>query len=236
MARKLAAKNEDAVRGLPTLGPRRTLRSIWSLAPGTTDRVRLVRIAQALAWSSLVWMMIEGAVGLWAGIAASSIALIGFALSSVVEGLASVIVIWRFWGTRALSEDAEGRAQKAVAISFWLLAPYLAFEAVEKLVRGSAPEVSVVGIALAAIAVVLMPLFGVAKRRVGSRLNSAATAGEGTQNLLCAYLSLAVLGGLAANAVLGWWWADPGAALFIAAVAVKEGVESWRGEGCCDHC
>jgi divalent metal cation (Fe/Co/Zn/Cd) transporter len=202
----------------------------------TSERQRLVRLAQLLAWSSLVWMTVEGAVGLWAGVAASSIALIGFALSSVVEGLASVIVIWRFWGSRALSEDAERHAQKAVAISFWLLAPYIAFEAVHKLVTGSEPEVSALGIALTATAAVLMPFFGVAKRRVGSKLNSAATTGEGTQNLLCAYLSVAVLGGLLVNALFSWWWADPLAALFIAAVAVKEGRESWRGEGCCDTC
>lgn len=178
-------------------------------------------------------MTIEGAVGLWAGIAAASIALVGFALSSVVEGLASVIVIWRFWGKRALSEEAERQAQKAVAVSFWLLAPYVAFEAVHKLISGSEPKTSVVGIVLTGIAVVLMPLFGVAKLRVGKRLGSGATAGEGTQNLLCAYLSVAVLGGLAANALLGWWWADPAAALFIAAVAVREGFENWRGEDCC---
>jgi divalent metal cation (Fe/Co/Zn/Cd) transporter len=202
----------------------------------TSERRRLVRLAQLLAWSSLAWMTVEGAVGLWAGVTASSIALIGFALSSVVEGLASVIVIWRFWGSRALSDDAERHAQKAVAISFWLLAPYVAFESVHKLVTGSEPEVSLVGIALTATAAVLMPFFGVAKRRVGSKLNSAATAGEGTQNLLCAYLSVAVLGGLLVNALFGWWWADPLAALFIAGVAVKEGRESWRGEGCCDTC
>ena len=184
----------------------------------------------------MIWMTVEGVVGLWAGVAAASIALIGFALSSVVEGLASVIVIWRFWGARALSEDAERHAQKAVAISFWLLAPYVGFEAVHKLVTGSEAEVSVLGIALTATAAVLMPFFGVAKRRVGSKLNSAATAGEGTQNLLCAYLSIAVLFGLLVNALFGWWWADPLAALFIAGVAVKEGRESWRGEGCCDSC
>ena len=198
--------------------------------------MRLVRWTQALAWASLIWMTIEGAVGIWAGIAAASIALIGFGLSSAVEGLASVIVIWRFWGERALSGDAERRAQKAVAISFWLLAPYVAIEAVHKLWTGSAPETSYVGIALTATAIVLMPLLGVAKHRLGARLNSAATAGEGTQNLLCAYLSVAVLAGLALNAAFGLWWADPVAALVIAAVAVKEGRESWRGEGCCDTC
>ena len=200
------------------------------------ERRRLVRWVQALAWASLVWMTIEGAVGIWAGVAAASIALVGFGLSSAVEGLASVIVIWRFWGERALSEDAERRAQKAVAVSFWLLAPYIAIEAVRKFVTGSEPETSWLGIALTATAIVLMPLLGVAKRRLGARLNSAATAGEGTQNLLCAYLAAAVLVGLLGNALFGLWWLDPAAALVVAGIAVKEGRESWRGEGCCDVC
>lgn len=234
MARAQVASSEDALIRLRALGQPGEAASVLGAPEDESRRLRLVRTAQILAWSSLVWMTVEGVVGLWAGFAAASIALIGFGLSSVVEGLASVIVIWRFWGTRALSDDAERSAQKAVAISFWLLAPYIGFEAINKLVHGSAPETSIVGIVLTAIALVLMPLFGVAKRRVGRRLNSNATVGEGKQNLLCAYLSLAVLGGLAANAFLGWWWADPGAALFIAAIAVKEGFESWRGEDCCD--
>lgn len=200
------------------------------------ERARLVRWAVALAWASLAWMTVEGVVGIGAGLAAGSIALIGFGISSAVEGLASVIVIWRFWGKRSLSEEAELRAQKGVAISFWLLAPYVAVEAVHKLITASEPKTSWLGIGLTAIALVLMPVFGVAKRRIGARLNSAATAGEGTQNILCAYLSVAVLAGLGLNAAFGWWWADPIAALFIAGVAVKEGRESWRGEGCCDTC
>jgi divalent metal cation (Fe/Co/Zn/Cd) transporter len=207
------------------------------LAPPTpTQRRRLIRWVLALSWASLFWMTIEGGVGIAAGIAAGSIALVGFGLSSAVEGLASVIVIWRFSGNRASSEEAERRAQKGVAISFWLLAPYIAVEAAHDLVSGNEPRTSYVGIALTATAVVLMPVLGVAKRRLGARLDSGATAGEGTQNLLCAYLSAAVLAGLALNAALGLWWADPAAALFIAAVAVKEGWESWRGQGCCDHC
>lgn len=210
------------------------LTSFRPLAAG--ERRRLVWWAQALAWASLGWMTVEGVVGVGAGIAAGSIALIGFGISSGVEGLASVIVIWRFWGRRALSEQAELRAQKAVAISFWLLAPYVAIEAVRQLISRSEPETSWLGIAVTSIAMVLMPVFGIAKRRIGSRLNSAATAGEGTQNMLCAYLSVAVLAGLLLNAWLGWWWADPLAALFIAGVAVKEGRESWKGEVCCDHC
>jgi divalent metal cation (Fe/Co/Zn/Cd) transporter len=189
-----------------------------------------------LAWSSLAWMTVEGAVAVTAGVLAGSIALVGFGIDSAIEGLASVIVIWRFAEHRAHSEAAEVRAQKLVAISFWLLAPYVGVEAIRGLVAGDHPETSWVGIALVSVSLVVMPFFGIAKRRVGGRLGSAATAGEGTQNLLCAYLSAAVLAGLAANALFGWWWADPVAALVIAGVAVKEGMASWRGEGCCDAC
>jgi divalent metal cation (Fe/Co/Zn/Cd) transporter len=197
------------------------------------ERNRLVRRARLLAWSSLLWMTAEGAIAIGAGIAAGSIALIGFGIDSAIEGIASVVIIWRFWGKRALSEAAERRAQKLVAVQFFILAPYVAIEAVRTLVTGDEPDVSGLGIALTAVSLVLMPYFGVAKRRVGARLGSRATTGEGMQNILCAYLSAAVLAGLVANALLGWWWADPVAALVIAAVAVREGLESWRGEDCC---
>jgi divalent metal cation (Fe/Co/Zn/Cd) transporter len=195
---------------------------------------RTARQAVVLSWVSLAWMTVEGALGLVAGITAGSIALIGWALSSVVEGLASVIVIWRFTGSRALSETAEHRAQRAVAVSFWLLAPYVAAEAINKLVTGAHPETSVLGIVVTALSLALMPALGIAKHRLGRRLDSGATTGEGTQNLLCAYLAGAVLLGLVLNSSLGWWWADPIMALLVAAVAVNEGVESWRGEECCD--
>ena len=154
-------------------------------------------------------MTIEAAAGISAGVAAASIALTGWALSSAVEGLASVIVIWRFTGTRTLSETAEARAQKGVAVSFWLLAPYVTIEAMHNLLTGQKPGTSVAGIAVTALAVVIMPVLGIAKRRLGRHLGSGATAGEGTQNLLCAYLGAAVLISLAANAAFGWWWLDP---------------------------
>ena len=198
------------------------------------ERTRLVRLAKLLAWSSLAWMTAEGVIAVVAGISAGSIALIGFGIDSAIEGLASVIIIWRFSGARAFSEEAERRAQKLVAISFFLLAPYVAIEAIRTLATGSEPEVSWLGIGLTTASLILMPFFGVAKRRVGARLRSEATVGEGTQNILCAYLSVAVLVGLAANAIFGAWWADPLAALVIAGVAVREGLESWRGEECCD--
>lgn len=195
--------------------------------------LRAARQAKALSWVSLAWMTVEGAAGLVAGIVAGSAGLTGWALSSVVEGLASLIVIWRFTGSRTLSEISERRAQKAVAMSFWLLAPYVAVEALEKLTTGSAAEESVLGIALTVASLVIMPVLGKAKHRLGARLGSGATAGEGTQNLLCAYLAGAVLVGLVVNAALGWWWLDPLIGLVVAAVAVREGRAAWRGEGCC---
>jgi divalent metal cation (Fe/Co/Zn/Cd) transporter len=178
-------------------------------------------------------MTIEGAAGLAAGIAAASIALTGWALSSVVEGLASVIVIWRFTGSRTHSETAEHAAGKAVAVSFWLLAPYVAIESIHKLITAQHPGTSVLGIVVTALSLAVMPVLAVAKHRLGARLNSGATAGEGTQNLLCAYLAGAVLAGLAANAWLGWWWLDPLIGLAVAAAAIWEGRKAWRGEDCC---
>ena len=198
-------------------------------------RERLIRYAQLLAWSSLAWMTAEGAIGVIAGVTAGSIALIGFGLDSAIEGIASVIIIWRFWGDRALSETAERRAQKLVAVSFFLLAPYVAVESVRALVTGHAAETSWLGIGLVIVSAALMPLLALAKRRVGTELGSSATAAEGTQNMLCAYLSLAVLVGLLGNTLLGAWWLDPLAGLLIAYVAVREGRESWEGEECGGH-
>jgi divalent metal cation (Fe/Co/Zn/Cd) transporter len=202
-----------------------------SSAPVTQEAAD-VRLARLLAWISLGWMTVEGAVGIAAGVAAGSVALIGFGLDSAIEGFASVIVIWRFTGSRTMSEDAERRAQRLVAFSFFLLAPYVAFEATRDLVTGSHPDTSWVGIALALVSLVAMPVLGRAKQRIGSRLDSAATAGEGTQNILCAYLAGAVLIGLVGNAAFGAWWLDPVAAFVIAGVALDEGRELWRGDDC----
>jgi divalent metal cation (Fe/Co/Zn/Cd) transporter len=196
------------------------------------ERERLVRLALLLAWSSLAWMTAEGVIVVVAGVLANSIALIGFGIDSAIEGTASVIIIWRFSGGRSLSEAAERRAQKLVAVSFFLLAPYVAAEAIRALATGSEPGTSWLGIGLTIASAILMPFFGVAKKRVGARLHSAATAGEGTQNLICAYLAVGVLTGLVANTALGWWWLDPVVALGIAALAVHEGREAWEGDCC----
>jgi divalent metal cation (Fe/Co/Zn/Cd) transporter len=192
-----------------------------------------VRRVKLLSWISLVWMGAEGTIAIVAGILAGSIALVGFGIDSAIEGFASAIIVWRFTGSRIHSHRAEQRAQKLVAAQFFLLAPYVAFEAVHRLITGERPDVSWLGMALAASSLIGMPLLGLAKVRLAHQLGSAATKGEGNQNLLCAYLAGAVLVGLAANAAFGLWWLDPVAALVIAAVAVREGVETWRGEGCC---
>jgi divalent metal cation (Fe/Co/Zn/Cd) transporter len=194
------------------------------------------RRARLLSWLSLAWMGAEGAVAITAGVLAGSIALLSFGLDSAIEAFASLVIVWRFTGWRLLSHTAEERAQKLVAIQFFLLAPYVTFEAIHKLWTGEQPETSWLGIALVTSSLIGMPFLGIAKRRLADTLGSVATRGEGTQNLLCAYLAAAVLVGLLGNAMFGLWWLDPVAALVVATVAVKEGRESWRGEGCCANC
>jgi divalent metal cation (Fe/Co/Zn/Cd) transporter len=194
---------------------------------------RAARQARLLSWISLGWMTLEGALGILAGAVAGSIALVGWGIGSAIEGLAAVIVIWRFTGTRTHSATSERRAERAVAVSFFLLAPYIAVEAVRSLAGAVHPETSVLGIVVTSTSLVLMPALGLAKRRLGEQLGSGATAGEGTQNLLCAAQAGAVLVGLAANAAVGAWWLDAVIALGLAAVAVREGREAWRGETCC---
>ena len=199
---------------------------------GDAERRRLAARVRLLSWASLAYMAAEGAIAIVAGVTAGSVALVGFGLDSAIEGFASAIIVWRFTGHRIFSEAAETRAQKLVAIQFFVLAPYVGYESVRALVTGERPDASAVGIALAASSLVVMPYLGVAKRRLAERLGSAATAGEGRQNMLCAYLAAALLVGLIGNAALGAWWLDPAVGLLIAAVAVREGLEAWRGEGC----
>jgi divalent metal cation (Fe/Co/Zn/Cd) transporter len=205
-------------------------------APDPGERARLQRRARRLAWGGNAWHVAEFAIALAAGVSASSIALVGFGIDSLIEVLAGSVVVWLFTGRRLRSESAERRAQQAIAISFILLAVYVAVESLRTLAGTGHPEPSWVGIGLAAVTAPTMPLLARAKRRVGLRLGSAATVSEGAQNMLCAYLSVALLAGLGANALLGWWWADPLAGLAIAGVAAREGFESWRGRDCTDGC
>ena len=196
--------------------------------------LRSARYARWLAWASLAWMAAEGLLGLVAGLAAGSIALVGWALGSAIEALASVIVVWRFTGSRMLSGTAERRAQKAVAVSFWLLAPYIAIQAIRDLAAHHPASTTALGIAVTAASVIIMPVLGVAKHRLGGRLGSGATAGEGTQNLMCAAQAAAVLLALTVVAIWpGGWPVDPIIALGIAAWSAWEGNRSWRGADCC---
>ena len=200
------------------------------------ERAHLERWARRLAWGGIAWHFVEFAVALAAGLVAGSIALIGFGADSLIEVLAGLTVVWLFTGSRIGSHRAERRAQQALAISFFVLAAYVAAEAIRTLVAGDHPGTSWAGIGLAAFTAPTMPLLALAKRRIANRLHSAAAVNEAAQTQLCAYLSVGLLLGLGANALFGWWWADPVAALALTAVAVREGRSSWRGDGCCDAC
>jgi divalent metal cation (Fe/Co/Zn/Cd) transporter len=199
------------------------------------ERRSLERRARLLAWTGNAWHLVEFGVALGAGIAAGSVALIGFGADSLIEGISGFVIVWLFTGARLHSGTAERRAQQLIAGSYVLLAGYIAVESVRDLVGGHEPGASWVGIALAAVTAPTMPLLARAKRTVGRKLKSSATVNEAEQNMICAYLSVALLVGLLANALLGWWWADPGAALVIAAVAANEARRSWRGD-VCDCC
>jgi divalent metal cation (Fe/Co/Zn/Cd) transporter len=200
------------------------------------ERLKLERQARLLAWGGIAWHVVEFGIALGAGLAAGSIALIAFGADSLIEAVAGFVVLWLFTGNRLGSDAAERRAQQLIAASFFVLAAYVTVESLRTLIDGQHPQASWVGIGLAAFTAVAMPLLATAKRRVGRKLHSSATVKEASQTQLCAYLSVALLVGLLANALAGWWWADPLAAFVIAGVAVSEGRSSWRGEGCCDTC
>ena len=214
----------------------RELQVVGQAAAPPEEWLRAARRARLLSWISLAWMGTEGLVGIAAGVVAGSIALTGFGINAFIEGFASVVIVWRFTGSRMHSPIAERRAHRIVAVQFFILAPYVAYEAIGKLVNESHPDTSLIGIALVTTSAIGMPLLGRAKQRLAHQLRSGATHGEGTQNVLCGYLSLAVLGGLLGNTLLGWWWLDPIAALAIAGLAIREGLMSWRGESCCAAC
>jgi divalent metal cation (Fe/Co/Zn/Cd) transporter len=199
----------------------------------SAEREKLVRRAKLLAWLGVGWHGIEATIAVGAGIIASSIALIGFGADSLIESVAGTVLLWRFAASRVSSEDAERRAQKLIALSFYLLAAYVGIESVRSLLTLDKPDASWVGIGLSVVTLLTMPPLAIAKARIGEKLGSSATKSEGQQNMLCAYLSAALLVGLGSNALFGLWWADPATALLIAGVAVKEGREAWRGESCC---
>lgn len=194
------------------------------------DRSRLGRRAQLLAGASVVYNGIEAVVAITAGLVAGSVALVGFGLDSIVEVSSGLIILWQF--RHRLPESREQQALRLMALSFFALAAYVTFESVRALLSDHDPDTSTVGIALAAASLVIMPFLSWAQRRTGRALGSNAVVADSTQTLLCTYLSAVLLVGLVLNATLGWSWADPVAGLIIAAVAVKEGREAWRGENC----
>jgi divalent metal cation (Fe/Co/Zn/Cd) transporter len=195
-----------------------------------TRRKQLGRRAQLLAAASVSYNAIEAVIAITAGLVAGSIALVGFGLDSIVEVSSGLIILWQF--RHPLPESRERRALRLMALSFFALAGYVTFEAVRALAGGHEPDASPVGIGLAAASLMIMPFLSWAQRRTGRSLGSNAVVADSTQTLLCTYLSAVLLAGLVLNATLGWSWADPLAGLVIAAVAVREGLEAWRGEGC----
>ena len=202
---------------------------------GGAQRRRLVVKARRLTQLALGWHVLEASVAVGAGVVAGSVALVGFGADSLIEAAAGLVVLWLVTGERLASPRAERRAQQLIAVSFGLLAVYVTVGSVRDLVGDHHPAVSWVGIGLSVVTLLAMPPLAEAKRRVGRALGSSATISESRQTMLCAYLSGALLIGLLANAVAGWWWADPLVALVIGAVAVREARDAWRGKsyGCC---
>ena len=195
------------------------------------DRTRLGRRAQWLAGASVAYNVLEAVVAVTAGLVAGSVALVGFGLDSVVEVSSGVIILWQF--RHRMPETRERRALRLMALAFFGLAAYVTVESVRDLFFSAGePDTSPVGIGLAIASLVIMPFLSWAQRRTGRALGSATVVADSTQTLLCTYLSAVLLLGLVLNATLGWGWADPIAGLIIAAVAVREGIEAWHGEGC----
>ena len=196
-----------------------------------SERQRLGRRAQLLAGASVSYNIVEAVIAITAGAIAGSAALVGFGLDSVVEVASGVVILWQF--QHAVPQSRERQALRLMALAFFALAAYVSVDSVRALFSAARPAASPVGIGLAMVSLAVMPLFSWAQRRTGRRLGSGAVVADGTQTLLCTYLSAVLLIGLVLNATLGWSWADPVAGLVIAAVAVNEGLRAWRGESCC---
>jgi divalent metal cation (Fe/Co/Zn/Cd) transporter len=196
-----------------------------------TDLV-LRRRGLLLEYLTIGWNVIEAVVAVAAGVAAGSIALVGFGFDSTIEVAAASVVVWQFRAELrgGVNEDREWRALKLIAVTFFVLATYVSVEAVRDLTVAESAEPSTVGIVLASVSLAVMPTLAWLKRRTGRQLNSRTLVADSAETYLCAWLSLILLVGLLLNASVGWWWADPLAALGIAWLAVREGVEAWRGE------
>jgi divalent metal cation (Fe/Co/Zn/Cd) transporter len=203
-------------------------------APQTGRQQVLARRVRLLVAATIAYNTVEAVVAITAGTLASSTALIGFGLDSVIEVSSAAAVAWQF--TSADHQRRERTALRVIAISFFALAAYVTVESVRALAGGERAEHSTVGIVLAAVSLAVMPVLSAAQRRTGRELGSVSAVADSRQTLLCTYLSAVLLAGLVVNSLFGWWWADPAAALVIAAVAVKEGRDAWRGIACCPQC
>jgi divalent metal cation (Fe/Co/Zn/Cd) transporter len=212
-----------------TAGPRPLL--LVATGPSAARRAVLRRRIRLLVAATITYNVVEAVVAITAGAVASSTALIGFGLDSVVEVSSAAAVAWQF--SAADPHRREKVTLRLIAASFFLLAGYVCVESTRALAGAAEPGHSPVGIGLAALSLLVMPTLSYAQRRAGREFGSASAVADSRQTLLCTYLSAVLLAGLVANATLGWWWADPLAALVIAAVAVKEGREAWRGDTCC---
>ena len=200
------------------------------------NRLSLVRRGRYLEYFTIAYNSLEGLIAVVAGLFAGSIALVGFGFDSLIEVTSGAVLLWRLHADvdEARRERVEAISVRLVGACFILLALYVTFDSIKSLIRHETPTESIVGIVLAAVSVVVMPLLVRAKRRVARGINSGALMADSKQTELCTYLSAILLGGLLLNALLGWWWADPLAALIMVPIIVKEGVEALRGETCCD--
>ncbi|GIG66791.1 cation transporter [Phytomonospora endophytica] len=204
------------------------------LGPSPARRDLLTRRIRLFVAATIAYNLVEAAVALTAGTMASSTALIGFGLDSVIEVSSAAAVAWQFSARdHAVREAREKTALRVIAVSFFALAAYVTVESIRALLGGAEAGHSSVGLVLAAVSLAVMPFLSWAQRRAGRELGSASAVADSKQTLLCTYLSAVLLAGLAVNSLFGWSWADPVAALVIAAVAVKEGVGAWRGDNCC---
>jgi divalent metal cation (Fe/Co/Zn/Cd) transporter len=199
------------------------------LTVSPAELTRLRRRGFALEYATMAWMVAEAAVAITAGVLASSIVLIGFGLDSVIEFFAAMIVIWQLRGEIA-GQQRETRAVRLIGLTFFALAAYLAAESIHDLLTRARPGESIAGLAVSAAALVVMPVLAVAKRRTGQAMGNRTLVAESAESFFCAYTSAAALAGVGLNTALGWWWADPAAALIIAALAVKEGLEAWHDD------
>lgn len=181
-----------------------------------------------LAWATVAWNVVEAVVSVWAGLGASSTALVGFGIDATIEVFAAGVVIWQLTDPD-LAEHRERRALRLIGVSFFLLAAYIVIESLRDLVTAAPPESSIAGIVITSLSLLVMPVLALAKRRVGRAMDSPVVLADAQETLLCTWLSAIVLVGLALNAALGWWWADPVAALGVAWLALREGLEAWSG-------